>query len=384
MPSYQMIYLGNFPDIDPDERSINAEYATSIAANQSVGSHTDPLYQQIVEVTLNDRNGDGRIYHNNYYGSQEHICYELGDPPVSHSHELDGAFVASSATVTRLLPDGTTDSVTTTVRVFQDTSGNAFMIPPPTTGGEPGEVDAVTTYPIVGVDFPAARYFNTNLGIASANRYDLKGFVKPPAPCFTAGTLIRTSEGPRPVEDLVAGDMVWTRDHGFQPVRWRGQRRLGRAELAVSPNLRPIRVRAGALGPNRPETDLIVSPQHRILVRSKIAQRMFGAMELLVPARQLTEIDGIDELTDTTEVLYVHLLFDRHEVVMSNGAETESLFPGPQAMAALGEAAREVYALFPQLRADAAAVDGARPFATGKRARKLAQRHAANATPLTR
>ncbi|MCF3972547.1 Hint domain-containing protein [Paracoccus salsus] len=382
MPSYTMIYLGNFPDMDPDESSINSELATTFAANGSIGDSGTPLYARVLDVSLNDSNNDGRIYHDNYCGTQETISYQLGDPPVTHHHQLDGAFVASNVEVTRLLPDGSTDTVLTTVRVFQDTSGNAFMIPPPVNGGAPGEVDAVTTYPLVGLSFPSASHFTTNLGIASADRYNLKGFVKPTAPCFTAGTLILTDRGGRPVEDLAPGDLVWTRDNGFQPIRWSGQRSLSPAELGANPRLRPIRIRAGALGPSRPDTDLIVSPQHRVLVRSRIAQRMFGAPELLVAAKQLVGIAGVEELYDCASVTYVHLLFDRHEVLMSNGAETESLFPGVQALAALGDAAEEIRALFPQLRDDGDAFQGARLFAAGKRARHLAQRHAANGQPL--
>src|SRR5690606_24870473 len=114
--------------------------------------------------------------------------------------------------------------------------------------------------------------------------------------------------------------------------------------------LRPIRIRAGALGNGTPSSDLVLSPQHRVLVRSRIAQKMFGATEVLVAARQLLLLDGIDIATDLTEVEYFHMLFDRHEVVISNGALTESLYTGAQALQAVGKAARdEIFTLFPQL-----------------------------------
>ena len=93
---------------------------------------------------------------------------------------------------------------------------------------------------------------------------------------------------------LAEGDLVRTLDHGLQPVRWVGARRLSAAELAAAEKLRPIRIRAGALGPGTPRADLLVSPQHRVLVRSRIAQRMFGTDEVLVAAKQLLQIDGID------------------------------------------------------------------------------------------
>lgn len=93
--------------------------------------------------------------------------------------------------------------------------------------------------------------------------------------CFVAGTLIETPVGWRAVEELAPGDLVITRDNGHQPVRWVGSVRLSGSSLARHSRLRPIRIRAGALGPATPARDLLVSPQHRVLVRSNIAMRMF-------------------------------------------------------------------------------------------------------------
>ncbi len=89
---------------------------------------------------------------------------------------------------------------------------------------------------------------------------------------------------------------------------------------------------AGALGPGHPARPLVVSPQHRILVRSAIAQRMFGSAEVLVAAKQLLSLDGIDVAQDLETVEYFHILFDRHEIVFAKGTETESLYTGPQAL----------------------------------------------------
>lgn len=195
-------------------------------------------------------------------------------------------------------------------------------------------------------------------------------------PCFCRGTLIATNRGEVPVEQLEVADMVVTRDHGLRPLRWIGSRVLDAVDLAAVPRLRPIRIRAGALGHDLPSRDLLVSPQHRILVRSAIAQRMFGCAEVLVAAKQLLQIEGFEQV-DASEVEYFHLLFDAHEIVRSNGAETESLYTGPQALRAVGAAARdEILTLFPQLR-DTPGV-AARPLIPGARARQLAQRHARN------
>lgn len=190
--------------------------------------------------------------------------------------------------------------------------------------------------------------------------------------CFAAGTLIRTAQGPRAVETLQPGDMVWTRDHGCQPLRWIGQRRLEAGDLAAAPMLRPIRIAPGALGPGRPARTLRVSRQHRILIRAAAARGMFGTEEVLAPACQLTGLPGIAVDTRDCGVTYVHLMFDAHEVLMSEGAETESLFPGPQAIRAMGAAAMaEIEAIFPGLLGADTPPAPARAFVRGATLRRL-------------
>ena len=78
-------------------------------------------------------------------------------------------------------------------------------------------------------------------------------------PCFAAGTLIRTRDGLVEVQDLAVGDLVTTRDNGDQPIRWIGKRDLAAEELADDPRLRPVLIRAGALAPGVPSSDLLVS-----------------------------------------------------------------------------------------------------------------------------
>lgn len=204
--------------------------------------------------------------------------------------------------------------------------------------------------------------------------------------CFATGTLIDTPDGPRAVETFRAGDLVVTRDHGPQPLVWAGACRVDAARLDLQPNLRPIRIAAGALGPGQPARDLLLSPQHRVLVRSKIAQRMFGTFEVLVAAKQLLQLDGIDVAEDLDEVDYFHLLFDQHEIVVSEGAETESLYTGPEALKSVGPAAREeILTIFPELRdrdIEAEPPRAARPLPSGRMARKLAVRHKQNGREL--
>lgn len=259
--------------------------------------------------------------------------------------------------------------------LIQMRNGDMFFRPSRDALPEWDGIDALRSVRILSADpFPSNTYVATIS--FSPTIFDL------PIPCFAAGTLIRTPAGDRLVEDIRAGDLVTTRDNGPQPVRWAGSRTVTAFEIAANPALAPVRIAAGALGPNLPAQDLLVSQQHRILVRSAIAARMFGARELLVAARHLTELDGIDILTDAPGVTYVHLMLQAHEILVSNGTETESLYPGPQALLALGDAAKEIFTLFPRLRDGADTFPGARPFVAGRKARHLAARHAANRTPL--
>lgn len=198
-------------------------------------------------------------------------------------------------------------------------------------------------------------------------------------PCFVAGTLIKTPAGDRSVEAIRVGDLVTTLDHGPQPVRWVGLRRLSKTDLETNPTLRPIRIAQGALGEGLPLTDLLVSPQHRMLVSSKITRRMFDAEQALIAAKHLLGLPGITQDTEHVSVVYGHLLFDRHEILISNGAASESFFTGPEAMKSVGPIAQqEILGLFPSLENQRAA----RILVPGKAARQMAEWHMKNRMPL--
>ena len=200
--------------------------------------------------------------------------------------------------------------------------------------------------------------------------------------CFCAGTLIETDRGQVAVEALVVGDLVRTLDRGMQPLRWIGRRDVAAAEMAAHPTLRPVRVAAGALGWNAPRRDLWLSPQHRVLVRSRIAARMAGAPEVLVAVKHLCALPGIDQTDAARPVTYIHLRLDRHEVVQAEGAWTETLLVGREALRAMDpEARRELRLLFPDLAIEGAE-DAARILLQGHAARSLAQRHQRNAKAL--
>lgn len=169
-------------------------------------------------------------------------------------------------------------------------------------------------------------------------------------PCFTPGTVIATPKGERLVEDLQIGDRVITRDNGLQEIRWLGRRDLAGNELLQAQHLKPILIRAGSLGRGLPERDLLVSPNHRVLINNEKSALYFEDREVLASAKHLTGLEGVDAV-DTGSISYIHFMFDQHEVVLSNGSWTESFQPGEQTLDGMGAEQRdEIYHLFPELR----------------------------------
>jgi len=183
-------------------------------------------------------------------------------------------------------------------------------------------------------------------------------------PCFVAGTMIDTVDGPRAVEGLDTGDMVITRDDGPQPLRWTGKR-----TVPAIGKMAPICIRENALGRHG---EVRVSPLHRVLVKDALVELMFGEPEVLVAAKDLVNDRSI-RVVEGGSVEYVHLMFDRHQVVYSAGLATESFFPGPQASKSFeAEIMAELASLFPEL--DMTTGDG-----YGPAARPLLKRYEANA-----
>lgn len=200
--------------------------------------------------------------------------------------------------------------------------------------------------------------------------------------CFCAGTLIETDRGPVAVDSLAPGDLVLTLDRGLQPIRWIGRREVSLAETVAHPELLPVKVAAGAMGAGLPRRDLWLSPQHRVLVRSPIAQRMAGAGEVLVAVKHLAGVAGVAQARTPRPVSYLHLRLDRHEVIRAEGLWAETLLVGREALRAMGpQAQRELRLLFPGLHEEAQD-DAARPILAGRMARRLADRHGRNAKAL--
>ncbi|TDK47424.1 Hint domain-containing protein [Antarcticimicrobium luteum] len=185
-------------------------------------------------------------------------------------------------------------------------------------------------------------------------------------PCFTPGTRIATPQGERPVEDLEVGDRVITRDNGIQEIRWIGKRRLNGLELSLADHLQPVMIRKGALGKGLPERDMMVSPQHRVLIANDRTALYFEEREVLVAAKHLIGTDGIERV-DLSSVTYIHFMFDQHEVVLSDGAWTESFQPGDLTLEGMDSAQRaELLDLFPELTSE----QGFRGYQSARRSLK--------------
>ncbi|MEQ3671057.1 Hint domain-containing protein, partial [Pseudophaeobacter sp.] len=197
----------------------------------------------------------------------------------------------------------------------------------------------------------------------TAEFYEIENVI---VPCFTPGTLIATPEGERRVEDLAVGDRIITRDNGIQSIRWLGKRSLATAELKAAEHLQPILIREGALGNGLPERDMMVSPNHRVLVANDKTALYFEDREVLVAAKHLTGLAGVDAV-ETSSVTYIHFMFDQHEVVLSDGAWTESFQPGDQTLRGLDNAQRnEVYEIFPELKSE----EGRESYSSARRSLK--------------
>lgn len=129
-------------------------------------------------------------------------------------------------------------------------------------------------------------------------------------------------------------------------------------------------IREAAFGPGAPDCAVRVSPQHRVLVVSAHAELTFGAPELLVPAKAM--VDGVTVVTDARDepVEYIHLLFDRHEIIWANGLPTESFYPADLSLKGVDAAAgAEILKLFPDILIQPWAA--ARPMLTVAEARVL-------------
>jgi hypothetical protein len=130
-------------------------------------------------------------------------------------------------------------------------------------------------------------------------------------PCYCAGTLIATTRGDVPVEELAIGDEVLTVCGESRPIKWIGQRSYRQPFMA--PSVMPILIKAGALREHVPLRDLYVSPEHAIYID-----------EVLVPAEHLVNGVSVVRCTNVATVQYFHIELDSHDVIFAEGAPAET------------------------------------------------------------
>ena len=194
--------------------------------------------------------------------------------------------------------------------------------------------------------------------------------------CFCKGSYIETPSGPRNIADLGVGDLVHTLDRGAVAIQWIGVSEWRKDQVKYSDRLRPVLVSAGALGPDVPETDLYVSPQHRLLIQSTDA--VCGTTrEVFVSAKHLVGHNGIRYSPKNDCVEYYHIWLGKHEIIKSNGAYTESFFPGAMALNALTPSQRSALA-----KTLCGNYTLARPHLRGKRLRDLLALYSHQTKPL--
>lgn len=157
-----------------------------------------------------------------------------------------------------------------------------------------------------------------------------EGNVHAPAahvlPSFAHGTKVTTPNGERTVEGLRPGDLVITRANGPQPLTWVGHAMLDWEALRRHGHLRPVLIRQGALGTGLPERDMQVSPNHRLLVDTKLSRIAFDKRHALVAAKHLVDNCGIYEV-EALGVTYVRLMFAKAQVICTNGVWSECFQP---------------------------------------------------------
>lgn len=134
--------------------------------------------------------------------------------------------------------------------------------------------------------------------------------------CFAAGTLIKTASGDVPVEQLQIGDQVITEEGHATLLRWVGRQTLVKSFMRARAQL--VRIGAGALG-NR--ADLYVTGDHGMVLDGCV-----------INASALVNGEAISwvPLSDTPErqVVY-HVETEAHEVIIANGAASESYLDRP-------------------------------------------------------
>ncbi|MGH1369218.1 MAG: Hint domain-containing protein [Maritimibacter sp.] len=313
---WSAIYLGNFADMDTNESTAEVEDASALLTTFGTGPG-NALSNNIVTIDTDAGFGDTSVTTNNDAGSNDTLTYDLGAGSVTS--EMDSVMLLNG-TVT--FHDGSTFS--SNFAVMQDDIGNVFMIVLDSQSELVSDgIDSVTFTSVTGSNYS---------GVTQANADD-HDFV-----CFGPGTLLQTPDGAVRADKLRLGDQLLTLDNGPQPIRWIAKQRLNFA--GGQHPAQPIRLRKNALGKALPQRDLLLSPNHRLLVKTAPSFALHDPLGALAPIKALTRTKGIRALPGRRHITYFNFLLPRHEVIIAEGIAVESLFPGPGVFAQLDGRAR--------------------------------------------
>jgi hypothetical protein len=130
--------------------------------------------------------------------------------------------------------------------------------------------------------------------------------------CFMAGTMIRP-DGEVPIETLKRGDLVLTHDSRSVPMDWLGIQTIS-LRFADKMRVLPIRIRAGAIAENVPSRDLLVSPDHGLLVECALIQA--GA---LVNGSSIVRERSVPHV-----FTYYHVELDDHSLILAENTPAET------------------------------------------------------------
>ena len=355
---------------DPDDNAGGGTFVFEFAGPTTVNS-IDLIDQSIGEIRLYDEDGNLIAEIELPAGADNTLITQaINIPGVTRMElELEGSGAVTNLNFT------TEDDAAGADDIFGGTGSDLII------GGSAGDVvvggeDAddndidVLDLTGTGVDFITYTPGDPEAGVVTFVDGSTMTFseIERVIPCFTPGTRIATPKGERLAETLKIGDRVLTRDNGIQHINWIGQKVLNSQDLDLSPNLQPVMICAGALGNGLPERDMMVSPNHRVLIVSEMAQLYFGESEVLTAAKHMTKMKGVESVK-AQQSTYIHFMCDNHEIVLSNGAWTESFQPGDQSLQGVDREQREeLFRLFPEL----ATKEGVRNY---RAARKSLKKH---------
>ena len=135
----------------------------------------------------------------------------------------------------------------------------------------------------------------------------------PDAQCFLAGTRIATAFGEAAVEDLQVGDLILTAEGTALPLAWLGHTKVS-ARFADPLRFWPVRIKAGALGPDRSEAGSAALAGSRGAGRRRAYSCQRAGQRDLGGARAA----GSDTF------VYYHVELERHSLVLAEGVLAES------------------------------------------------------------